>query len=69
MYESNIQSLQQKIEEIEKSFQAFEGGMKEQPRLYINNQDAFNRFTEQESNLGNQYHLFSVFIKNLCVGF
>jgi hypothetical protein len=31
-----------------------EGGIKEQPKLYLNKQDAFNRFTEQESNMGNR---------------
>jgi septal ring factor EnvC (AmiA/AmiB activator) len=57
MYESNIHSLQQKIEEIEKSFQALEGGIKEQPKMYTNNHDAFNRFTEDPSPMGNGYHI------------
>ena len=52
MYESNIQSLQQKIQEIEKSFQVLEGGIKEQPTRFKNNHDAFNRFTENTSPMG-----------------
>ena len=49
MYESNIQSLQQKIQEIESSFQMMEGEMKERPRNAKVQNRSFNR-SEMNSN-------------------
>lgn len=54
MYESNIHSLKAKIEEIEKSFQTLEGGIKEKPKTF-SNMENINRFTQDHSPMGSNY--------------